>query len=93
MLTKFGGCILLFAILNGFLFLLFMIFVFDSVTVIELASTGLAMLSEEREQFDVVIVNISSPDFQGFRLVEAAIDKGKAAFCKHKTLNIHNFFN
>lgn len=91
-----GRLYLLFAILNDFLFLFFFclwISVFDSVTVIELASTGLAMLSEKGEQFEVVIVNITSPDFQGFRLLEAAVDKGKAAFCEHKhSLNPYLYF-
>ncbi|KAL2555023.1 two-component response regulator ARR10-like [Forsythia ovata] len=44
------------------------------VTSVELASSGLSLLSSGHSHFDIIMANINSPDLHGFNLLQQAVD-------------------
>ncbi|CAI9757710.1 unnamed protein product [Fraxinus pennsylvanica] len=44
------------------------------VTCVELASIALSLLSSRKTHFDIVLANINSPDLQGYKLLQQAVN-------------------
>ncbi|KAL3618206.1 hypothetical protein CASFOL_038527 [Castilleja foliolosa] len=46
------------------------------VTLVELASAALSMLTSGKSKFDVIIANLNSPDLHGFKLLQLSVSMG-----------------